>query len=132
MMAAENFLRVPQAYRNHRRIAHQLYPADTFESRYANQLQRHAGSGHKPRFHSALGSYRTLAPSSCRLLTAPGYSSRYGQRRKDVPRRCRRLRSEAFCSPALTSRGKKKNSACWLIFKSTPVASSIPSKLDPP
>ena len=111
--------------------------ADSLQPRHADRFQRQSGLRHQFRFHPALGSHDhdASSPSGSRraILAPPPWPEKHA-------RRCRRPQSVNFGSAgasrtALAARRCRcahVSSACWLIFNSTPVANSIPIRLDPP
>ena len=120
----------------HRRVAQQFHPADALQSRRANRFERQPGLRHQSCFDSALGSHEHDLPLSvtaaARLVRRAAAILARRPCRKHVAARAaagdqQRLHVGRVCIARLTS-----SSACWLMFKSTPVANSITSKLDPP
>jgi len=124
IVAAQNPFRVPQSLRKNGCVAKKLCSADSLQTRHADCFERQPGLRHQPRFHSALGSYDHDASFSFGLAAKP--FTRNGNRRENVPAGAAAGNQQTVCILLHIS------SACWLMFKSTPVANNIKIKLDPP
>jgi hypothetical protein len=124
---------IPHRGSEHRDIPDEFHPTNAFESRGADGLKWKPGLRHQTGFNSALGSdehyFSFLSPrypfqgdGQRGENVSARAASRNQQRQIALP--CFRHMALPGCVPAY--------SACWLIFRSTPVAASITRRLEPP
>ena len=118
-------------------VAPEFRSAHAFQAGRPNQFERQSRLRHQLRFHPAFRSDNHDAffpfprPAS---VPAPQPFPRDGERRENVAARAAAGNQQILRvrrSASLRIRAHV-SSACWLMFRSTPVANSITSRLDPP
>ncbi len=143
-VSAKDLCGVPESWGKHRDVAQELHAADSLEPGDAQSLKQQPCGRHELRFHSALCPHKHHFPLSIFSWPAEPFF-RNSQRRKNVPARsatCNQQfhKPDRFKSPAASKHShftsakvfKRQSLACWLMFRSTPVARSIANKLEPP
>ena len=137
-VAPHNFFRIPQAGRKHRGVAQNL------PRRCLSNPRRESNSSGSPACGTSFDSIPRSVPtnhdaSHCLAAHAAAIPARRPAPEKRG-RRCRRQQSTRHLFARVVQRYSHRpfrwpphvSSACWLIFKSTPVANSMPNKLEPP